>query len=128
MRSLSRYLSALIIMCAVASWQCFDSSGALAQQSGKIVYIGIGGATQDAIRKALFEPFQKETGIQVVEDTGLSTERIQAEVQSGRPTIDFLTIGTGGYLTAEYFKSVAALDMTLVPYRGTAPLMMQSGP
>src|SRR5262249_38713272 len=32
-------------------------------------------------------------------------------------------VGTGGYLTAEYFKSVAGLDMQIVPYRGTAPLM-----
>jgi tripartite-type tricarboxylate transporter receptor subunit TctC len=32
-------------------------------------------------------------------------------------------IGTGGYLTAEYFKSAAGIDVTIVPYRGTAPLM-----
>jgi tripartite-type tricarboxylate transporter receptor subunit TctC len=32
-------------------------------------------------------------------------------------------IGTGGYLTAEYFKSAAGLDVQIVPYRGTAPLM-----
>src|ERR1044071_1789098 len=32
-------------------------------------------------------------------------------------------VGTGGYLTAEYFKSVANLDMQIVPFRGTAPLM-----
>lgn len=32
-------------------------------------------------------------------------------------------VGTGSYLTAEYFKSVAGLDMVIVPYRGTGPLM-----
>lgn len=32
-------------------------------------------------------------------------------------------IGTGGYLTAEYFKSAAGLDVQIVPYRGTAPLI-----
>jgi tripartite-type tricarboxylate transporter receptor subunit TctC len=32
-------------------------------------------------------------------------------------------IGTGGYLTAEYFKSAANIEMQIVPYRGTAPLM-----
>jgi tripartite-type tricarboxylate transporter receptor subunit TctC len=32
-------------------------------------------------------------------------------------------IGTGGYMCAELFKSLAGLQMTLVPYRGTAPLM-----
>ncbi|MDQ8726169.1 tripartite tricarboxylate transporter substrate binding protein [Bradyrhizobium sp. LHD-71] len=32
-------------------------------------------------------------------------------------------VGTGGYLTAEYFKSAAGLDVQIVPYRGTAPLI-----
>lgn len=32
-------------------------------------------------------------------------------------------IGTGSYLSAEFFRSAAGVDMTLVPYRGTAPLM-----
>jgi tripartite-type tricarboxylate transporter receptor subunit TctC len=41
-----------------------------------------------------------------------------AKVNLGTPPI-----GTGGYLTAEYFKSAAGLDVQIVPYRGTAPLM-----
>lgn|SRR6266540_1705753 len=77
----------------------YGGMSANAQQGGKIVYLGIGGATQDALRKALFEPFQKETGIQVVEDTGLGQERVEAEVKSGRPSIDFLTTSTNTYLT-----------------------------
>jgi tripartite-type tricarboxylate transporter receptor subunit TctC len=32
-------------------------------------------------------------------------------------------VGTGGHLTAEYFKSAAGVDMQIIPYRGTAPLM-----
>jgi putative spermidine/putrescine transport system substrate-binding protein len=68
-----------------------------AQQGGQIVYLGIGGATQDALRKAYFEPFQKETGIRIVEDTGLSVERVQSEVQSGHPTIDVTNISTAAY-------------------------------
>ena len=46
-----------------------------------------------------------------------------ARKEPGKLNFGTSAIGTGGYLTAEYFKSVAALDMTLVPYRGTAPLM-----
>jgi tripartite-type tricarboxylate transporter receptor subunit TctC len=30
--------------------------------------------------------------------------------------------GTGGYLAAELFKSVAGIDMTVIPYKGTAAL------
>jgi putative spermidine/putrescine transport system substrate-binding protein len=78
--------------------------------NGKIVYVGIGGPTQAALRKALFDPFTKETGIQVVEDTGLSDERVQAEVQSGHPTVDFLTIGTSAYLTLTQNDLLAPID------------------
>ena len=89
-------LSILAGLCAFAALG-LAGNPATAQQAGNIVYVGIGGPTQEALRKALFEPFQKETGIQVVEDTGLGAERVQAEVQSGHPTVDFLTIGSGAY-------------------------------
>jgi tripartite-type tricarboxylate transporter receptor subunit TctC len=46
-----------------------------------------------------------------------------AKKQPGKLNFGTSAIGTGGYLTAEYFKSDAGLDMQLVPYRGTAPLM-----
>src|SRR5215467_10335839 len=46
-----------------------------------------------------------------------------ARREPGKLNFGTSAIGTGGYLTAEYFKSVAGLDMTIVPYRGTAPLM-----
>jgi tripartite-type tricarboxylate transporter receptor subunit TctC len=46
-----------------------------------------------------------------------------AKKAPGKLNFGTSAIGTGGYLTAEYFKSVSGLDMTLVPYRGTAPLM-----
>jgi tripartite-type tricarboxylate transporter receptor subunit TctC len=46
-----------------------------------------------------------------------------AKKQPGKLNFGTSAIGTGGYLTAEYFKASSGLDMTLVPYRGTAPLM-----
>jgi tripartite-type tricarboxylate transporter receptor subunit TctC len=46
-----------------------------------------------------------------------------ARKDPGKLNFGTSAIGTGGYLTAEYFKSVANLDMQIVPYRGTAPLM-----
>src|SRR5436190_2756681 len=46
-----------------------------------------------------------------------------AKREPGKLNFGTSAVGTGGYLTAEYFKSVAGLDMVIVPYRGTAPLM-----
>jgi putative spermidine/putrescine transport system substrate-binding protein len=101
--------SFVTITLVVAAICCGSQSQAMAD-SGKIVYVGIGGPTQDALRKALFEPFTQETGIKVVEDTGLSEERVQAEVQSGHPAIDFLTIGTSDYLIALQHDLLAPID------------------
>src|SRR5215212_8785666 len=46
-----------------------------------------------------------------------------AKKDPGKLNFGTSAVGTGGYLTAEYFKSVDGLDMTIVPYRGTGPLM-----
>jgi tripartite-type tricarboxylate transporter receptor subunit TctC len=46
-----------------------------------------------------------------------------AKKDPGKLNFGTSAIGTGGYLTAEYFRAAAGLDMTIVPYRGTAPLM-----
>jgi tripartite-type tricarboxylate transporter receptor subunit TctC len=32
-------------------------------------------------------------------------------------------VGTGGYLTAELFKSVTGIDAAIIPYKGTAQVM-----
>jgi tripartite-type tricarboxylate transporter receptor subunit TctC len=32
-------------------------------------------------------------------------------------------VGTGGYMSAELFKSVAGIEANLIPYKGTAPVM-----
>ena len=99
-----------IAIVTVSAWIALAAAPAHAQQNGKIVYLGIGGATQEALRKAYFEPFAKETGIQVVEDTGLSAERVQAEVQSGHPTIDVTNISTAAYETLLAKDLLAPID------------------
>lgn len=46
-----------------------------------------------------------------------------AKKDPGKLNFGTSAIGTGGNLTAEYFKAAANLQMQIVPYRGTAPLM-----
>jgi tripartite-type tricarboxylate transporter receptor subunit TctC len=46
-----------------------------------------------------------------------------ARREPGKLNIGTSAIGTGGYLSAELFKSMAGLDLTIVPYKGTAPVM-----
>jgi tripartite-type tricarboxylate transporter receptor subunit TctC len=46
-----------------------------------------------------------------------------AKRDPGKLNIGTSAIGTGGYLCAELFKSMAGVDLQIVPYKGTAPLM-----
>jgi tripartite-type tricarboxylate transporter receptor subunit TctC len=46
-----------------------------------------------------------------------------ARKDPGKLNIGTSAVGTGGYLAAEYFKATAGLDVTIVPYKGTAPVM-----
>jgi tripartite-type tricarboxylate transporter receptor subunit TctC len=46
-----------------------------------------------------------------------------AKKEPGKFNLGTSAIGTGSYLTAELFKSLAGVDMQLVPYKGTAQLM-----
>jgi tripartite-type tricarboxylate transporter receptor subunit TctC len=46
-----------------------------------------------------------------------------AKKNPGKLNIGSSSVGTGGYMAAEYFKSIAGIDAVVVPYKGTAPLM-----
>jgi putative spermidine/putrescine transport system substrate-binding protein len=59
----------------------------------------------------------------VVAETGLSQERIQAEVQSGRPTIDLLTTSTNTFITLQANNLLSPID-----YKYFDPADLQSIP
>src|SRR5689334_25431998 len=50
--------------------------------ANELVFVGFGGGYQEGHTKALFEPFEKETGIKVVQTTGVDLAMLPAQVQS----------------------------------------------
>ncbi len=81
--------AAAVLVAVAAAGASLGSAGAeQAGGRGRVVIVSWGGSYQEAQRKAFFEPFEKETGIEVVEGTGPQIERSRAEVQSGRPSYD----------------------------------------
>lgn len=46
-----------------------------------------------------------------------------AKAQHGKLNVGTSAVGTGGYMCAELFKSLAGVDATIIPYKGTAPVM-----
>lgn len=66
------------------------SRRALAERSNQLVVVHWGGNGGDANRKAYFEPFSKETGIEVIEETGPGIEKVKAQVDAGKVNWDVL--------------------------------------
>lgn len=46
-----------------------------------------------------------------------------AKAQRGKLNVGTSAVGTGGYMCAELFKSLAGIDATIIPYKGTASVM-----
>ena len=46
-----------------------------------------------------------------------------ARQEPGKLNMGTSAVGTGGYMSAELFKAMAAIDFNIIPYKGTAPVM-----
>jgi len=46
-----------------------------------------------------------------------------AKKDPGKFNLGTSAVGTGGYMCAELFKAESGVDLTLIPYKGTAPVM-----
>jgi tripartite-type tricarboxylate transporter receptor subunit TctC len=46
-----------------------------------------------------------------------------AKKEPGKHNVGTSAVGTGGYMAAELFKAAAGLDVAIIPYKGTAPVM-----
>lgn len=66
------------------------SRRALADRANQLVVVHWGGNGGDANRKAYFEPFSKETGIEIIEETGPGMEKVKAQVDAGKVNWDVL--------------------------------------
>ena len=91
--------------------------------SGTLAVVSWGGSYQEAQRKAYFQPFEKETGIRVVEGTGPQIEKTRAQVQSGHPEFDIAS-------TNQAFNLIGIEQGLWLPidYRYFAPADLQAMP
>jgi tripartite-type tricarboxylate transporter receptor subunit TctC len=46
-----------------------------------------------------------------------------AKREPGMLNVGTSAVGTGGYMSAELFKAAAGIDVAIIPYKGTAPVM-----
>ena len=69
-----------------------------AQAQGKIVYVNsYGGVWETSWKKAFFDPFTKQTGIQIKTVPGVSFAKLKAQVQTGNYQWDVVNLGDVEY-------------------------------
>lgn len=66
--------------------------------SGEVRVIAWGGVTQDAERKAYYEPFERLSGIKVVEAEGPDVSKIKAMVDTGNVGLDVVELDRGSIM------------------------------
>ncbi|TIP14326.1 ABC transporter substrate-binding protein [Mesorhizobium sp.] len=90
MKRATRHLAALLISSAVLT------SGAMAvAQAADVVVVQNGGITQEAHRKAMWEPAAKALGFTFEEDTSQSWTEGKAQVDAGAVTWDIVSLNMG---------------------------------
>lgn len=103
-------------------------AGALAQEA-RVVAVSWGGDYQDALREAYWKPFEKATGIKVVEDTRPLPPRIKAMVEARNVEWDVVDLTDaqyeevhklGGFETLDYAK-LDAESLRLIDRAGHKP-------
>lgn len=89
-RTQLKYLSqAVLVALAALPFVVGPSVAQTNSPSSKTVaVVSWGGSYQEAQRKAFFQPFEKATGIHVIEGVGPQIEKTRAAVQSGHPGFD----------------------------------------
>ena len=93
---------------AIGAALAFAASPSLAQ--GELVITSWGGSFQDASREAMFRPFEEETGIRIIEDTGPSMARVRAMVESGNTEWDVVSLTPGDLLALAEMGYAEPLD------------------
>jgi putative spermidine/putrescine transport system substrate-binding protein len=95
-----------------------------ARAAGKeVVVCSWGGTYQKAMRKAYFDPFEKETGIKVVDVSAPEVAKVKAQVDSKNPEWDVIEAGTRWYSVLVNQGFVQPLDLKRI---NTAPLLKEA--
>lgn len=80
----------------------------------ELVFVGFGGTYQEGQTKAYFEPFERETGVKVIQTTGVDLAKLKAQVQSRRVEWDLVALPNRLLYTAVRDDLIAPIDYNVV--------------
>ena len=92
-----------------------------------LVVTSWGGALQDALRKAIYEPFARLTGCRIIEDT-TDEAKLRTMVESGRVEWDVVDVGTESVIPMGRLKLLEPLDYSKIDTKDIFPeLILEHG-
>jgi putative spermidine/putrescine transport system substrate-binding protein len=102
---------------AIASVAGCSSSGGSGGAAKNVVYAGFGGTYDQNVKKYMFTPFTKQTGITVTmtADAPDPIAPIQAQVNSGHPEWDFMILNTATLAESIRDNLVQKVDYSKIP-------------
>jgi len=111
LREAARYGSAAVLGTgALTALRSTWPTPAFAQKSsGKVIIRSLGGAYQEAEKKAIFDPFTAATGIEVV-PVPVTAAQVLAMVRTGSVQLDVLDIGETIALSLDKAKALSPID------------------
>jgi putative spermidine/putrescine transport system substrate-binding protein len=96
-------------------------TGAKAAGANELVFVGFGGSYQEGQAKAQFEPFEKETGIKVVQTTGVDLAKLQAQVQAKNVEWDLISLPDRQRYTAVQQGLLQKLNYNIINAKDVMP-------
>ena len=103
-RVMRKFVSPMLMLGAI-----FMSIGGASAQE-RVVVSSWGGTFQDILREVVFVPFEKETGIKVIEATGPTYAKINSMVRSGNIEWDVATLVASDFVTAAKKNLLEKID------------------
>ena len=92
-----------------------------ASAAKQVVVCSWGGTYQKALRKVFFDPFEKETGIQVIDTSAPLIAKVKAQVDAKNIEWDVIESGTRWYYVLVNQGLVQKLDMSKIDARNIMP-------
>src|SRR5918995_397270 len=80
----------------------------------ELVFVGFGGAYQEGQTKAYFEPFERETGVKIIQTSGVELAKLKAQVQSKNVEWDLVTLPDRQRYTAVQDGLLAPLNYSII--------------
>jgi putative spermidine/putrescine transport system substrate-binding protein len=116
-----RFLTAVGAGVAASAVGAHGARPAGAQGARQVVVGSWGGSYQDALRKAWFQPFEKETGIKVVDVSPISYGKLGTMVETGNVEWDVVDVGSSFVATGVKKNLFEPLDFSIIDKSGLFP-------